>query len=403
MRFNIFMLTLIVALLMSISSGFALYCFPREFLLNAANGCLESAVTGLATNSSWSEVTDIWVVGSSYDRLCHMNATGQLKSDSTFNCSVSGAGAGDPAGFTFNVTEGTPTDVWLADSADDFIYHLNATCSNSSDTTGHFAVAPSICNGTRGVVINKTGGAPTDFWVICSTPAFMFHFNATGSLSSDPTGNFSLSALGVLYPRGVMTNATNSKPVAFWFVDNSKKNIYVANATGSLIDTIPITDSGIGQSAGITRANGTSYLFVGNNYQDGVEVVWNPVISTSLSGVTLSSMRCSNESYVDILFTGTGRANYVLHMALVNNNKSMWGCTYEANAVDKITNVNTSFYCQSTINSSAIVKSSRIIVKQSAAVGWNSPGNIAGGIAASSVVAIIIIYKFTKKYKSKGW
>src|SRR3989344_5862744 len=156
--------------------------------------------------------SDFWVINivseaHASNFVYHFNSSGANQSD---GFSVTSAGAGYPLIITTN-----GTDFWIGDETDEVIYHFNSSKVNQSDG---FSIQTSGATSAFGITTNVSiiRGAPTDFWVVDASDNFVYHFNSSGANQSD---GFNVGSSGANLPRGITTNGSD-----FWVIDSGRSS-----------------------------------------------------------------------------------------------------------------------------------------------------------------------------------
>ena len=194
--------------------------------------------------------SDFWVINivseaHASNFVYHFNSSGANQSD---GFSVTSAGAGYPLIITTN-----GTDFWIGDETDEVIYHFNSSKVNQSDG---FSIQTSGATSAFGITTNVSiiRGAPTDFWVVDASDNFVYHFNSSGANQSD---GFSVTSAGIDTPQGVATNGTD-----FWVVDYVDDFVYHFNSSGAnQSDGFNVGSSGANLPRGITT-NGSDFWVI---------------------------------------------------------------------------------------------------------------------------------------------
>jgi len=396
-RISLALITVVISLLSSIGIASSLYCYPYSF-----NTYVQGFrwPRGLATNATTQQATDFWIAYNKEDMIIHVNTSGYMAAGSEFNCSFGNFGGTSVTGMVTNASGTTPADFWVLEIVSDRLFHINSTCHVSSDPTGNFSTAAFGSTDPVDVAINVSNQPPTDFWILDTADDFLYHVNATGHLSPDPTGNFSTAAFGAKEPRGVAV-LRNNKPVEeFWILDFSTQKIYHVDKYGTLIDTISIPTDWVGDLYSLELVNGTKQLWFIAQDNKRVYQIKNPVLSESLTGVEYTSLICDNETHADFFFKGVGDWNAVLAMGFIGGKKTMEGCYYGGTNLDRIRSINRTWGCEVTINSSGLTTGKHVIITPSKAISPIPPQNIPAAIAITTVALIIVVYAIstTKKY-----
>ena len=257
----------------------------------------------------------------------------------------------DTSSFTVNVNGPTTNMTSVSDSCciyltdyslTNFILVVNRTGTNVQNIS-----TPSYLGNPNGIWVNASGVPVTDFWVVSSTNKFLLHLNATGSWSTDATGNFSVAASNAA-PTGVTSNVTNSVPKVFFIANDNGNKILEYSSTGTNTYNITLT----GAVAGIQAAMNNSASSVGNvfwvayhnvanlflyNYTGSIIANYSSVASdcTSLNGVALLQ-RNSNPIDGFVYDRTTDEICWVIHnpvsnVTLVTNQTGAWSNTSRSN------------------------------------------------------------------------
>jgi len=200
---------------------------------------------GMTTNVSTGTPTDFWIVDYSDGFVYHVNRTGANMT----GFRISTIGAANPFGIVTN-----NSDFWITDYWDYFVYHVNRAGTNITDG---FSTSATGLSAPRGITTNVSTGTPTDFWIVDTTDAFVYHVNKAGT---NITNGFSTLALGSDNPTGITTNGSD-----FWIVDNSDDFVYHTNKLGNnMTDGIKTTPFGSDYPQGITT-NGSDFWVIDFN------------------------------------------------------------------------------------------------------------------------------------------
>jgi hypothetical protein len=127
---------------------------------------------GITTNGS-----DFWIIDFTDAFVYHTNRIGGNMSD---GFSTSAIGAGLPSGGI--TTNGS--DFWITDPVDTFVYHTNRTGGNMSDGFKTDSIGSSNAKGiTTNVSLPGNWGSPTDFWLTDEADKFVYHLYQASQIS----------------------------------------------------------------------------------------------------------------------------------------------------------------------------------------------------------------------------
>jgi len=141
----------------------------------------------------------------------------------------------DPSGITTNMT------AW-ADGCCFFISDLISKKIIIVDTSGGNPAnvsLPAAISLPEDVWVNASGGPVTDYWVPDRTDDWIYHLSSDGSISSDPTGNFSTAGCQD-WPSGLFSNVSSGVPTTFFSNYYAGNVICVYNATGYNVENITL-------------------------------------------------------------------------------------------------------------------------------------------------------------------
>ena len=197
---------------------------------NITDGFSVSAAGALLAVEIETNNSDFWVAENSDGFVYHFNRTGgnyTSASTSSINAigepgfSTSAVGVDAPLGITTN-----NSDFWVSDALSDanngFVYHFDR---NGNNITDGFSISAADLTSPSGITTNVTiGGTPTDFWIVDGTELFVYHFS-----------QLQLS-INFVNPQTNNTNASNANlNINYSFSNNSKINsIWYSNDTYSV-------------------------------------------------------------------------------------------------------------------------------------------------------------------------
>jgi hypothetical protein len=249
---------------------------------------------GMTTNVSLvgGSPTDFWIVDYSDGFVYRVSGTGVNK---TGGFKISTFGAANPFGITTN-----NSDFWITDYWDYFVYHTDRTGANIADGFSTSAIGSS---NPRGITTNGTDNTPTDFWIVDNNDYFMYHTNRTGTNKTD---GFSLLAIGSTNPTDVTTNGSD-----FWVVDNDDDFIYHTNKAGTnMTDGFKTTSFGSDYPQGITT-NGSDFWV--SDFNDKFVYHYYPNTCSYSSGNW--DINCVDNCVLSIGYNGTDRIKYNFTMS----------------------------------------------------------------------------------------
>ena len=128
---------------------------------------------GITTNGS-----DFWIVDAEYNFTYHLNSSGDNQSD---GFDLNNIGAVLPKDV---ITNGS--DFWITDRGNDFVYHVNSSGDNQSDG---FNIGSAGSDSVIGITTellfpqDLPGRTPTDFWITDEGDLFVYHFALSNQLS----------------------------------------------------------------------------------------------------------------------------------------------------------------------------------------------------------------------------
>lgn len=221
---------------------------------------LNNDPAGITTNSTtpWSTCC-LFVAERTTQKIMILNSSGY----NVGNISVPAAltSIGD---LWTNASNSAVTDFWVHDYTADRLYHLTAAGALSADPIGNFSTAV-VLDGAS-LTSNVSSGTPTHFYIANSVSNYTAVFNATGTNVQNITLDDGSDAI-----TGFWTNASNTAPVAFWGVDVTDDKLYMYNATGSLLDSWDIATRGLAVARGLTgpkNATNAENLYVSDSSTD---------------------------------------------------------------------------------------------------------------------------------------
>ena len=210
------------------------------FSLSAIGSGFGAGIT--TTNISSGKPTDFFITDTDDDFVYHVNKSGYKFTD---GFSTSALGSSDPYGITTN-----GSDFWITDlSTDNFVYHVNRTGGNITDG---FSLSTIGSSGSAfGITTNVTSGTPTDFWIAEFADNFTYHTNKSGYNFTD---GFKTNAFGSDRPIGIVMNNSD-----FWITDFSDVFVYHTNKSGfNYTDGFSLSAIGISDIRGGITINVTS-------------------------------------------------------------------------------------------------------------------------------------------------
>ena len=218
---------------------------------------------GLTSNSSLSATPTIFYYVDGTD--CVIRGLTWPGGSHTTNITL-GAWCSEPYGIWTNASGAAVTDFWIDNGGDARLYHVNATGAISSDPTGNFTVEVSG-NENHGVWANiSTAGVPDNFWVADSAHTTIRQYNRTGTLKATITVTGNCTDV-----YGITSNVTNATPTVLYITGYTKKGVCVINMTGSEKEFFNFTGMQVSQpdDVVIKYSSGTLYdIFVASRAQD---------------------------------------------------------------------------------------------------------------------------------------
>lgn len=374
-----------------------LYCNPWNPSIN------ERGITipkGIVSNATTAVPTDFWIVDKQDETLVHLDWNFSMSGGAEGNCSFAGYTA-VPDEVEINSSGSVPYDFWISDSNQEVLWHLNNTCHNHDGTIGNFSMYTLHGLEIDGFTTNVTNGAITDWWVVDSTNDLLVHLNASGHMSSSTWGNFSTLTCGVKTAKAVAVNVTSGRPDSFWFFDGYDNHIAVCNGTGHSLFNLTQSKYGFAVSEGMYVAVGGRYIYTADSTSDDVHLYKQPILYSSLSGLTYTNLDCDNQTHATLFHTGFGSGFYALDMGYFWRNTTFKECSYGVSLADNITITNQTGWCEVNFTVTAIHGAANpIIIAESIAITFYPPTNIPATIALASVITVIVIYTVikTKKY-----
>jgi len=189
---------------------------------------------GLATNmTSWADGCCLFSV----DSFSYVISVFDTSGANIRNITMPGDIA-QPGGIYTNAS-GTPvTDFWVVDYVDEWSYHLAADGTISPDPTGNFSVL-AVAESPYGVTSNTSSGTPTSFWFVDDYVDIIVEYTATGTY----VGSISLPAK-LNSPRSITLNDTDTVPNSFIVGNSSGGLIAMLDTTGTIVEEFDTTGVG---------------------------------------------------------------------------------------------------------------------------------------------------------------
>jgi len=234
---------------------------------------LNDATTNI---SSSSDTCCIYAPDTTLNKIIVMNTSGY----NVQNISLP-AGLADVNGIYTNASGKPVTDFWVCDYTINWLMHLSATGSFSSDTTGNFSLVASIVT-PGGVTSNATNAVPSVFYVGSFDQNRLVGFNRTGT----NFGNITLSGSpGTII--GIQMNASAGTNNYVWVLPNGKNQLLLYNSTGSLKVNYssPSTDCSGNDGIALYSPNSGYYdgFILDKSKDEFCTVIHNPVANATLS------------------------------------------------------------------------------------------------------------------------
>jgi len=209
-----------------------------------------SRSNGIATNmTSWSDGCCLFLHDVIAEKIRVVNTSGVNIQNISLPAAITCG-----AGIWTNASGTAVTDFWIADYCDDFLYHLNADGTFSSDATGNFSVATDGGN-LEGVWSNVTSGVPTTFYLVDKYDSLIYIYTATGT----NTANITLDS-AVDNPYDITSNDTSMTPNNFWIINSGTGMFYHVDGSGAIVDSQNISEMGYPYVEGLTGLKRTGDL-----------------------------------------------------------------------------------------------------------------------------------------------
>jgi len=209
-----------------------------------------STVDDVTTNmTSWSDGCCLFVADSGEDIIAVYDTSG----NNVKNITVA-SGVGSYTGIWTNASGQPVTDFWLVDDTTRYLYHLAADGSLSPDPTGNFTIHPNSA-GAQGVTSNISSGVPSVFYILDRLADNIQEWTADGT----NTRNFTLPA-GIPDGTGITTNDTGVTPTYFVIPDLTNDEVYVVDTAGNIIEQFDTAGVGATQPRGATVLKGAGKI-----------------------------------------------------------------------------------------------------------------------------------------------